>query len=93
MSSVRSLRETDEAQLVEAIKRRMERFLSLGTTTVEAKSGYGLSTQSELKSLSALSKASEEVAVDIVPTFLAPTIFQKSSERRGKRTLILFAEK
>lgn len=84
MSSVRSLRETDEVELVEAVKRRMERFLSLGTTTVEAKSGYGLSTQSELKSLSVLSKVAGEVAVDIVPTFLGAHDFPEDfSDNRG----------
>ncbi len=70
MSSVRSLMEMDEAELLEAVKRRMEKFLFLGTTTVEAKSGYGLSTESELKSLSVLSSVAEEVEVDIIPTFL-----------------------
>ncbi len=84
MSSVRSLRETDEVELVEAVKRRMERFLSLGTTTVEAKSGYGLSTESELKSLSVLSKAADEAAVDIIPTFLGAHDFpEEFSDNRG----------
>ena len=57
-SSVRSLREADEDLLTEQLRRRADGFLALGTTTVEAKSGYGLSLEDELKSLRAIRRTS-----------------------------------
>ncbi len=69
-SSVRALRAASEEALVESTRRRLDSFLLHGTTTVEAKSGYGLSLADELKSLRALRRASSEHPVRIVPTFL-----------------------
>jgi imidazolonepropionase len=45
-------------------------MLSYGTTSIEAKSGYGLDTKTELKSLEVLKELNEYHAIDIVPTFL-----------------------
>jgi imidazolonepropionase len=70
LSSVRSLRETSEEDLVSKIFERYLGFLSLGTTTIEAKSGYGLSLESELKSLRALRRAAEILPIDVSTTFL-----------------------
>jgi imidazolonepropionase len=52
------------------VVRRLGRLLEQGTTTVEAKSGYGLKLEEELKQLRALRRASERSPVEIVPTFL-----------------------
>ncbi len=70
LSSVRSLREIPEEELVSKIFERYLGFLSLGTTTIEAKSGYGLSLESELKSLRALKKAADLLPIDVSTTFL-----------------------
>ncbi len=70
LSSVRSLREVPEEALVSMVTKRLRGFLALGTTSIEAKSGYGLSVESELKSLRALRKASEEAGITVSPTFL-----------------------
>ena len=48
----------------------LERMLTFGTTTVEAKSGYGLSTEHEVKQLQAIRELNDELKIDIVPTFL-----------------------
>ncbi len=69
-SSVRSLRSATEDQLTDLVKERADGFLALGTTTIEAKSGYGLSTADEIKSLRAIHKANAEHALDFHPTFL-----------------------
>ena len=69
-SSVRSVREASEDDLVDSLRVRADRFLRLGTTTVEAKSGYGLSLESELASLRAIRRVDDDHAVDFVPTFL-----------------------
>lgn len=69
-SSIDGVRKTNESDLVKAVSRRMDRFLRLGTTTVEGKSGYGLSTESELKSLAVLKTVNANHPIDIIPTFL-----------------------
>ncbi len=89
-ASVKAVREMPEQQLLELTKNHLEDFLSLGTTTVEAKSGYGLSTESELKSLMVLSKAADSVAINVVPTFLGAHDFphEFADNRRGYVDLI-----
>jgi imidazolonepropionase len=70
LSSVRSLRGVSEEELVSLVAKRLRRFFALGTTCIEGKSGYGLSTEAELKSLRALRKASEKVGLKVSSTFL-----------------------
>lgn len=70
LSSVRGVRAAAREELVERVLTRLDRFLELGTTTVEAKSGYGLSLADEVKSLEVLAEARRRHAVEIVPTFL-----------------------
>ncbi len=69
-SSVRSLREASEDLLVDLLARRADGFLALGTTTIEAKSGYGLSRDDELKSLRAMRRVAASHPLDMIPTFL-----------------------
>jgi imidazolonepropionase len=69
-SSVRSLRRASIVQLVDEAIPRLNRFLSYGTTTIEIKSGYGLTLHDEIKSLRAIKKLRETHPLDIVPTFL-----------------------
>ncbi len=69
-SSVRSLRQASEDELTELALKRADGFLALGTTTIEAKSGYGLSTEDEIKSLRAIRRTNENHALDLEPTFL-----------------------
>ncbi|PIE23364.1 MAG: imidazolonepropionase [Planctomycetota bacterium] len=70
LSSVRTLREIDEDALVELVRERLQRFLALGTVALEAKSGYGLELESELKSLRAIERAAESVPMRLHRTFL-----------------------
>jgi imidazolonepropionase len=67
-ASMRMLRESSDEALEAAVKRHLDRFLALGTTTIEAKSGYGLSLDDELRSLHALGTPH---AVEVVRTCLA----------------------
>ena len=79
------LREADEPSLTTQVVERLDRMLRLGTTMVEAKSGYGLSPEAELKQLNALRAASTDHAVDLVPTFLgAHTVPAEFRENRLK---------
>lgn len=69
-NSVRDLRETPFAVLKEKAQKRLDRFLSYGITTIEAKSGYGLSTESEIKQLEVIKELNQTHPVDLIPTFL-----------------------
>ena len=70
-SSVRALRAISEEELVSRMMPRLDRFLEYGTTTIEAKSGYGLSTEQELKQLRAIKHCNENHPLELVPTLLA----------------------
>ncbi len=70
LSSVRGVRAASEEELLARLLVRLDRFLALGTTTIEAKSGYGLSLEDELKSLRVIARAAAMHPVEIVPTFL-----------------------
>ncbi len=69
-STVRRTRTASEDELVESGKRYAEWFLRCGTTTIEAKSGYGLTTEDELKMLRAIRRLNDETPLSYVPTFL-----------------------
>jgi imidazolonepropionase len=69
-SSIEEVRESTEIELLDHVKKRMDEFLSMGTTTIEAKTGYGLDTESELKSLRVLDHVHNNHKIDIFPTFL-----------------------
>ncbi len=69
-SSVRSVRQASEEELFSRGAETLDRMMQFGTTTVEVKSGYGLSLEAELKMLRVIAKLSELHALDVVPTFL-----------------------
>lgn len=68
--TVNGVRGASEADLAAGLRRRCLSFLASGTTTIEAKSGYGLDLDNELKLLRALRTAAERGPLGIVPTFL-----------------------
>jgi imidazolonepropionase len=69
-SSVRDLRDRSEDELVRLARARLQRLASYGITTVEVKSGYGLTLDDELKTLRAIARLAGELPMRIVPTFL-----------------------
>lgn len=69
-SSVRSFRAASDEMIVRQSLRRLDRMLSYGTTTVEVKSGYALSTEEELRALRLIDELNEAHPCDLVPTFL-----------------------
>jgi imidazolonepropionase len=70
-SSVGALRAISEDELVERMMPRLDTFLRYGVTTIEAKSGYGLSTEAELKQLRAIQRCDTQHPLDLIPTLLA----------------------
>lgn len=69
-ASVRDLRERSEDDLVALALPRLQRIARHGATTVEVKSGYGLTVEDELKSLRAIRRLGELLPLRLVPTFL-----------------------
>ena len=69
-STVAATREGSEEDLRSAVERHLGWMLEHGTTTAEAKSGYGLDRETELKSLRAIRAAGQSSPVDVHPTFL-----------------------
>jgi imidazolonepropionase len=92
-ATVRRTRAATEDDLVEASRRYSEWFLRTGTTTVEAKSGYGLSVADELKMLRAIRRLDAETPLRYVPTFLgAHDIPEEYRARRGEYVSLVVEE-
>ncbi|MEM3567564.1 MAG: imidazolonepropionase, partial [Thermoplasmata archaeon] len=85
LSTVRKTREASLEELVRIGKARALEMLHHGTTTIEAKSGYGLEKGAEIKILEAAKRIQAETGIDIVPTFLGahavPPEFENAKER------------
>ncbi len=69
-STISSTRDADEEILFQLAQKRIRKMIQLGTTTIEAKSGYGLDTASELKQLRVIKRLNDELPIDIIPTFM-----------------------
>src|SRR2546423_464473 len=82
-STVRTTRNASQSDLVKAGKHYADWFLRTGTTTIEAKSGYGLTLEDELKILRAIKQLNEETPLRYVPTFLGA--HDIPSEYRSRR--------
>src|SRR6185503_6391213 len=92
-STVNQTRAASLEDLVSAGRRYAAWFLRGGTTTVEAKSGYGLSLEDEIKILRAIRKLDETTPLRYVPTFLgAHTIPKEYAARRDEYIALLIDE-
>src|SRR3954464_13014660 len=84
-STVRRTRAASEEELLAQAKMRASWFLRGGTTTVEAKSGYGLTIDDELKMLRVIRRLNAETPIEFVPTFLGahavPDEFRNAPEQ------------
>ncbi len=70
LNTVESVRAVSVCNLADNLKKRLELFYKWGTTTIEAKSGYGLSFDDEVKQLEAIRLVNDSDYGQIVPTFL-----------------------
>lgn len=92
-ASVRDLRALSEDELVERARPRLRRMLEHGTTTVEIKSGYGLTVEDELKILRAIRRLASEGPLDVVATFLgAHAVPPEFAGRRSEYIEVIVAE-
>ncbi|RMH76011.1 MAG: imidazolonepropionase [Calditrichaeota bacterium] len=92
-NSVRAFRRASFDEIAGLTYPRVAKFLEYGTTTIEAKSGYGLSVEDEIKSLRILKKVAELVPITIVPTFLgAHEIPDEYQDKRDKYVELIIKE-
>ncbi len=91
-SSLEGVRASSEEVLLRALMDRAQRFLELGTTTVEAKTGYGLTLEDELKGLRVIQRASEGQPLDFVATCLAAHAYPPEYADRREQFQTLIAE-
>lgn len=93
LSTVRSTRSATEDELYDKAWEALDEMLSMGVTTCEAKSGYGLNTESEFKQLYAMKRLNEDHTVDLVPTFLgAHMVPEEYKDNREEYIRILIEE-
>ncbi len=88
-STVQKTRAASEDELVQAAQCYANWFLRSGTTTVEAKSGYGLTVEDELKLLRAIRRLNNETPLEYVPTFLGAHAFPDECSREDYADLIV----
>src|SRR5699024_2096259 len=69
-ATTRATKEASHATLYEQSKKRLNQFLEHGVTTVEAKSGYGLSLEDEMKQLEVAKQLEQDHPVDLISTFM-----------------------
>ncbi|WP_027381457.1 imidazolonepropionase [Chryseobacterium daeguense] len=83
-SSVQHTRNASEEELLKTLLERINFLISLGITTIEVKSGYGLDLENELKMLRIIKKAQEKTKATLIPTCLSahlkPRDFDGSNE-------------
>ena len=70
LSTVRATRAATEEELVAGSRARLAEMLKQGTTTAEAKSGYGLETATEVRMLQVVARLNEVQPIELVPTFI-----------------------
>lgn len=86
-SSVKHTREASEKELLETLLERINRLISLGITTIEIKSGYGLNLEAELKMLRVIKKAQALTKATLIPTCLSAHLKPKDFEGSSKEYL------
>lgn len=87
MSTVRAVRQSSEAELAAALRDRLGRMLREGTTTIEIKSGYGLTTADELKMLRAINTAASSWPGTVVMTALIGHAIDPQQSEFVRRTI------
>ncbi len=82
LNSARKLRNTTEDELFEAALLRLRDMIRCGSTTIEIKSGYGLSVEGELKMLRVIKRLKQALPITIKATFLGAHAFPEAFKQR-----------
>ena len=86
-ATVKAVREATQKQLAASLRDRLGAMLREGTTTVEVKSGYGLTTEAEMKMLRAIRRAAAEWPGTVVPTALLGHAFEGDLDEYARMVL------
>jgi imidazolonepropionase len=84
-STVAKTRAANDADLFTQAQKHANWFLRCGTTTVEAKSGYGLTVEDELKILRVMRRLNQETLLEVVPTFLGAHAIPREDRESPER--------
>ncbi|MDR1682798.1 MAG: imidazolonepropionase [Candidatus Symbiothrix sp.] len=82
-STVEATRQTSFEELKFRAKRRLDKMLAMGVTTVEGKSGYGLDKETELKQLRVMQSLNVEHPVEVIPSYLGAHAIPKPFSENG----------
>ncbi len=91
-SSTNATRMATEEELTAKAELALDEMLSFGTTTCEAKSGYGLATQHELKALQVIKNLNDRHPMDIVATFMGAHLVPKEYKENRAEYIRLVCE-
>ena len=91
VSTVGATRQATDEQLANHTRRRLDEMLRCGTTTCEAKSGYGLTTEAEMKMLRVIAALARDHPIEISPTFMGAheVPFEFRDRRRAYVDLVI----
>lgn len=92
LSTVRATRTAPESELMEKAKKSLDIMLLHGTTTIEAKSGYGLNMDDELKCLRVAKNLDRHHPVDIISTFLGAHALPEEFKNKKKQYIDFLIE-
>ncbi|GAK52532.1 imidazolonepropionase [Candidatus Moduliflexus flocculans] len=92
MQTVAATRQASHQELYNLAYKRLDRMLRRGTTTVEAKTGYGLTIDDEIKLLQTMRDLNEHHPIDIVPTFMALDIPPEFKQKKQDFTRLITEE-
>ncbi len=85
LSTVENIRKASVEEIATDLAKRVKTFFQYGTTTFEAKSGYGLDFENEIKMLKAIKMVNDEGNAQIIPTFLGAHALPKEYKENSKK--------
>ncbi|GAB5524108.1 MAG: imidazolonepropionase [Roseivirga sp.] len=88
LNSARKLQETSEEDLLESASRRLEEAIRQGTGAIEIKSGYGLTTEAEIKILRVIARLKDKFPIPIKSTFLGAHAFPHADQEKYIKAII-----
>lgn len=91
-STTNATRQATEEELTQKAAKALDEMMSFGTTTVEAKSGYGLATEHELKALQVIKNLNDRHAMDIVATFMGAHLVPAEYKNNREEYIRLICE-
>ncbi len=91
-STVKAVRKASKSELYKLSEKRLGNFMKYGTTTLEAKSGYGLDLKNEIKMLEVINELNKKnkFGLSILPTFLGAHSIPKEMNKKDYIELICF---